>query len=107
MKVLLDECVDRRLAREIVGHDVSTVQQLGWAGVKNGELLARASGAFDAFVTVDVNLPFQTSIANFRMAVFVLRGRTGRLADLLPLIPLLLAAMPSAAPGSSQVIAAD
>jgi hypothetical protein len=50
--LLLDECLDRRLARDIVGHDVSTVQQMGWAGTQNGELLRRAAAAaFDAFVT--------------------------------------------------------
>lgn len=53
MRLLLDECVDRRLARDIVGHEVSTVGDLGWAGVKNGALLARAAGQFDVFVTVD------------------------------------------------------
>jgi len=42
VRVLLDECVDRRLAIEILGHDVETVPDVGWAGVTNGELLARA-----------------------------------------------------------------
>jgi hypothetical protein len=50
---LLDECVDRRLARDIVGHQVSTVPQAGWAAVKNGELLALAEKKFDVFLTVD------------------------------------------------------
>jgi hypothetical protein len=58
MKVLLDECVDRRLARDIEGHEVRTVPEAGWAGLKNGELLKRAQDQFDVFVTVDRNLPF-------------------------------------------------
>jgi hypothetical protein len=57
--VLLDECIDWRLAREIIGHEVTTVGQMSWASLKNGELLARAAGAFDVFVTVDRNLAFQ------------------------------------------------
>jgi hypothetical protein len=60
VRLLLDECVDRRLARDIVGHEVSTVGDLGWAGVKNGALLARAAGQFDVFVTVDRNLSFSS-----------------------------------------------
>ena len=43
MKLLLDECIDRRLAKELVGHEVKTAPQMGWAGIKNGELLTRAS----------------------------------------------------------------
>ena len=51
MKVLLDECVDWRLARDIVGHDIKTARQMGWATIKNGELLALAAEHFDVFVT--------------------------------------------------------
>ena len=58
MRILLDECVDARLAREIVGHDVRTVPQMGWAGTPDGPLLGLAEGEFDAFVTTDRNLPF-------------------------------------------------
>jgi len=57
--VLLDECVDRRLAGDIQGHDVKTVPEVGWAGFKSGELVFRAERPFDVFVTVDRNLPFQ------------------------------------------------
>ena len=59
MKILLDECIDRRLARELKGHTVKTVPQMGWAGIKNGRLLAAAEKEFDVFVTVDRNLSFQ------------------------------------------------
>jgi hypothetical protein len=56
--VLLDECVDRRLAADIQGHDVKTVPEVGWAALKNGDLLSRAQHEFDALVTTDRNLPF-------------------------------------------------
>ena len=87
MRVLLDECIDRRLAREIPVHDVATVHQMRWTGVKNGELLRLAAIRFDVFVTVDGKLPYQTTIANLEICVLVLRGRSSRLADLLPLVP--------------------
>ena len=90
MRLLLDECVDRRLAREIRGHEVSTVSELGRAGIRNGELLVRASGRFDVFVTVDRNLAFQQSTAKLAVAVVILRARTNRLVDLKPLVPKLL-----------------
>lgn len=100
MKILLDECVDRRLAREITGHEVHTVTGLGWVGVKNGELLGRAEDSFDAFVTVDRNLAFQQNVVKYSLAVVVLCARSNRLVDLRPLIPRLLELLPVAAPGT-------
>jgi predicted nuclease of predicted toxin-antitoxin system len=64
VRILLDECVDWRLARDVVGHDVRTARQMGWTTIKNGELLALASGQFDVFVTVDRNLSFQQNLAS-------------------------------------------
>jgi len=52
VKVLVDECVDWRLCRDIVGHEVKTARQMGWSTIKNGELLALAAKEFDVFVTV-------------------------------------------------------
>jgi hypothetical protein len=99
VRVLLDECVDRRLAESISGHDVKTVPEAGWVGVKNGELLSRAELAFDALVTVDRNLPFQQDLSRLSLAVIVLRARSNRLTDLRALIPQLLAALPNAKRG--------
>jgi len=99
VRVLLDECVDRRLAGDILGHDVKTVPDAGWATLKNGELLARAAQEFDAFVTVDRNLPFQQDLSRFSMAVIVLRAPSNRVTDLRGLIPQLLVALPGAKRG--------
>jgi hypothetical protein len=104
MRVLLDECVDWRLLREIPGHDVRTAGQLGWSAVRNGELLALADADFDAFVTVDRNLSFQQHIPALRIAVIVLHARTNRLADLRPLVPRLLQALELAKPGEVQLV---
>jgi hypothetical protein len=57
MRVILDECLPRRLGLELSGHLVSTVPLAGWAGISNGKLLARINGNYDAFITVDKNLP--------------------------------------------------
>lgn len=89
MKVLLDECIDRRLAEEIEGHEVVTVPQAGWAGIQNGELLRLAQAQFDVFITVDRNLSFQQHLPRFSVAVIVLQAPTNRLSDLRPLVPQL------------------
>ena len=99
MKVLLDECVDRRLVREISGHDVKTVPQMGWAGIKNGDLLILVEKEFEVFVTVDRNISFQQNLTNYNVAVIVLRAHTNRLRDLRPLVPELLTTLPSAKRG--------
>ena len=107
MKLLLDECVDRRLARDILGHEVLTVLDLGWGGIQNGALLTRAAGQFDVFVTVDRNLAFQQRIDTLPLAVVVLRALTNRLTDLRPLIPLLLQALPTLRSGEVTWIEAQ
>lgn len=104
MKVLLDECVDWRLARAIVGHDVKTARQMGWRTIKNGELLLLASRHFDAFVTVDRNLSFQQNLPAFPIRIIVLQAQTNRLADLERLVPSLLRQIESAQPGFASVV---
>jgi hypothetical protein len=99
VKVLLDECVDRKFARDLAGHSVSTVPQMGWAGIKNGQLLALAEKEFDAFITVDRKLSAQQDLAKFEIAILLLRARTNRLQDIQPLVPELLKTIERATPG--------
>jgi predicted nuclease of predicted toxin-antitoxin system len=104
VKLLLDECVDRRLARELARHEVETVTQMGWAGIKNGELLARAEAEFDVFITVDRNLSFQQNLPAFNIAVVILRAPSNRLADLRLLIPRLLSTLPTLSKGAAETV---
>lgn len=104
MKILLDECIDRRLARELIGHAVTTVPQRGWAGIKNGQLLALAQVEFDVFVTVDRNLPNQQQLAKFSIAAVLLHAQSNTIADLRPLIPQLLASLNAATAGTLMII---
>jgi hypothetical protein len=104
MKILLDECVDWRLSRDLQGHEVKTARQMGWATVKNGELLVLASETFDVFVTVERKLPSQQNLNVLATAVGVLRARTNRLSDLRPLVPSLLAALPHAKRGEATAV---
>jgi hypothetical protein len=83
MKLLLDECVDWRLARDIVGHEVKTARQMGWTSIKNGELLSLAiQNGFEGSITVDQNLSFQQHLPKFEIAIFVLHASSNRLSDL-------------------------
>ena len=104
MKVFVDECVDWRLARDIVGHEVKTARDMGWLTIKNGELLALAASEFEVFVTVDRNLSFQQNLPAFAIAVIVLRAPSNRLTDLKPLVPALLACIPRASRGAVEYV---
>ena len=72
MRLLLDESVPSRLRRALPHHDVKTVVEMGWGGVKNGNLLTLAAADFDAFVTVDKNLPYQQNLSSLPIAIVVL-----------------------------------
>ena len=100
MRILLDEQLPRRLARSLTGHFVRSVQQCGWSGRRNGDLLMRAAAdAFDVFVTADQNLSYQQNLPAFSLAVIVLTAQSNAIEDLRPLIPGLLAAVNNVRPG--------
>jgi hypothetical protein len=107
VRVLLDECLPRRLGAKLVGHDVLTVPQAGWAGVSNGGLLDRIEGAFDVFITIDRNLPSQQRLAGRSFGVVAIRGVSNRFEDLAPLVPDMLAALESLKPGDVVYVPAS
>lgn len=100
MRILLDECVPRRLRRELPDHDVHTVPEMGWSGKKNGELLQLMAGQdFEVLLTVDQSIRHQQNWQATGVAVVVLVAVSNRLADLVPLMPSALAALGSIKPG--------
>ena len=100
MRILLDESLPRRLKNQLQGHDVSTVVECGWSGVKNGKLLALASADFDVFLTADQNLQFQQNLAALPIAVIVLVSSDSTLESIRSLIPEVLAALVGIQPRS-------
>ena len=104
MRIFLDECVDRRLARHIVGHEVKSARQMRWTSIKNGELLTLAATQFDVFLTVDRNLSFQQHLPAHPIAVVVLHAKSNRLADLVTLIPALQTAIAQAPKGAVTTV---
>jgi len=87
MRILLDESLPVELKFEIPGHEVRYVREIGWSGLKNGELLRRAAGSFDVFLTADQNLEYQQNLRTLPLAVVVLVAPSNRIEQLRPLLP--------------------
>jgi predicted nuclease of predicted toxin-antitoxin system len=87
VRVLLDECMPRKLRRELPDHEVRTVVEMGWGGTKNGALLRRAAGEFEVLLTVDSNLEYQQDTATLPIPVVVLIGFSNDINLLRPLMP--------------------
>ena len=98
MRILRDESLPVELQSELPGHDVRTVQEMGWSGLKNGELLRRAAERFEALLTADQNLPYQQNLTRLPIAVVVLAAKSNRIADLRPLVSQVLGALSSLQP---------
>lgn len=100
MRILIDECLPRELAVELIGHEARTVQQEGWAGLKNGRLLKTISGRFEVFITIDKRIDRDHKIPD-DLAVITIRARSNRIQDLLPFVPDMLKAVNETQPGRS------
>lgn len=87
MKVLLDECLPKKLKRDIEADFVQIVPEAGWASKKNGELLRLAEVDFDVLFTNDQNIEHQQNLKNFNLAFVILVALTNDIADLQPLMP--------------------
>ena len=92
--MLLDESVPRPWKRHIQGYQVIHVADLGWQGVKNGELLRRAAAeGFAALVTTDRNLEYQQNVAHAGIGIVVVRTQHNRIQELQPLTSALVEAL--------------
>jgi len=101
MKLLLDECLPKKLKNHLSGHECHTVPEAGWAGKKNGELLPLAEkSGFEIFLTLDQGIEYEQNLKGREIAVVLLSAKSSRLADLLPRIPAILTALLSARVGS-------
>ncbi len=88
MKILLDECVTRKLKRYLTEFEVKTVVEMDWSGLKNGHLLGAAvEEKFDILLTIDKNLKHQQNMSNYEIAVVVLDVEKSKIEFLLELLP--------------------
>jgi predicted nuclease of predicted toxin-antitoxin system len=100
VRILLDENLNWRLEQFLPGHEVKSVPRLGWAGLKNGKLLARAAQEhFDVLLTMDGSMASQQNLSKIKLAIVALRAPSNRLADTSPLMPKVLAILPTLKPG--------
>jgi hypothetical protein len=99
VRVLLDENLPHDLAGALTGHAVSTVQGLGWAGIRNGALLTRAGDVCDVFISMDGNIERQQNLAGLALGVVIIDAPSNRMADLLPVVPELLQVIDGVRPG--------
>lgn len=104
MKVLLDECVTRFLKRDLTGHEVHTVAEAGFRGLKNGALLRAASGTYDALITVDRNLQYQQNPQSLDIAVVIMVAGGITYDHLKPLIPQIEKSLQTIQPGEMIII---
>jgi predicted nuclease of predicted toxin-antitoxin system len=107
LRVLLDECLPRKLKREFAGCVVFTVQEMGWSGKKNGELMKIACDQFDIFVTADQNLQYQQNLAYADVAVIVLVAVNNRIENLTPLMPQVNALIGAVSAGQVIIVGAE
>ena len=96
MRILLDECIPRKLKKAFLSYECHSVPDAGWAGKKNGELLALAEeSGYDVFITLDRGIEYQQNLQRRRIAVILLRTESNRLADLMSHVPSMLRALDS------------
>ena len=107
MRVLLDENLPRAIAGALTGHQVTTVQAAGWAGMKNSELLRRADSRFDVLLTMDRSLRFQQNLNALRLSVLIVRAPSNRMVHLKPLVGSILQALGELQPGQQCEVGAS
>jgi hypothetical protein len=98
MRIILDENLPRPLKQIFTAHSVTTVQEQGLTGTRNGVLLARLEGAFDVFITVDKNLRYQQNLVGRTLAIIELP--TNRLPLLQPLFDRIIVAVDTITPST-------
>ncbi len=107
MKILLDECLPRKLRPFLRGHNCLTAQQAGLAGKSDGALLLAAAAAeFDVLLSVDKGIQYQQNTTGLPVAVLIVKAPSNHLPDLVPLVPSILAALDEIRPGALIRVAA-
>ena len=98
-RVLLDECLPAQLKRDLSDHQVKSVRNQGWSGIKNGDLLALMKFRFDVFITADRNLEYQQDTHDIPVGIIVLEVFQNSIKYVRPLVPEILTALNHIRPG--------
>jgi predicted nuclease of predicted toxin-antitoxin system len=106
MRILLDESVPERIGPLLAGHAWESVRKRGWAGLKNGKLLATASVDFDVLLTADKSMEFQQNLVTLPMAILIMLAHSNRVEDLTKVVPAVLRALNHLQPRTPKKVAA-
>lgn len=88
MKILLDECVTKRLKKQLSSFEVFTVRELGLGGIKNGKLMTYClENGFDILLTIDKNLMFQQNLEKYPGSIVVLNCVSSKIEELITFLP--------------------
>ena len=88
MKILLDECVSKHLKPHLPKHEVYTVREMQWSGIKNGKLMALCvENAFNILLTIDKNLQYQQNLDRYPISIVVLNSVSSKVEELITLLP--------------------
>jgi predicted nuclease of predicted toxin-antitoxin system len=105
MKILLDECITKRLKPHLPLHEVATVTEKGWSGLKNGQLMTAASGdGFDILLTIDKNLQHQQNIGKYPLIVVVLNSLSSKLEVMITFLPSFEKQLPAFTKGNAYLV---
>ena len=96
MKILLDECVTKHLKPHLIGHEVSTVREMGWSGVKNGKLMTLCvENGFEILLTIDKNLQHQQNLDKYPITIIILNSYSSKVEELIEFLPEFEAQLPT------------
>ncbi len=104
MTVFLDPCLPKRLRLFLPGQQVTTARELRWEQIANGKLLSLVEGQFDVFLTIDKGIKYQQNMTGRTIAVIALRAVNNRIETLIPLMPRVLALLPTVEPGQVYIV---
>lgn len=107
VKILLDHCLNWRLKRLLLGHVVKSTLEMGWDTFRNGHLLTLAEAEFDVFLTVDKGIEYQQNLVGRTIAVITMRGKNNKIETHAPLMPRVLALLPTIQPGKVYLVSAE
>ncbi|MGH9799788.1 MAG: hypothetical protein ACRD82_05435 [Blastocatellia bacterium] len=107
MKILFDVCCPRQLRKFLPGHEVFTAQEMSWRRLQNGNLLAQAQMLFDVMISTDSNIEYQQHLPDYDIGLIVLRSKSGKLPELLTLVPDCLQAIEEIQKGECFYIFTD
>ena len=105
MKILLDECVTKRLKPHLSRHEVATVTEKGWSGLKNDQLMIAASAeGFDILLTIDKNLQHQQNVGKYPLIVVILNSPSSKLEMLVTFLPSFEKQIPAFTKGNAYLV---